>query len=65
MKIMYLNLYKLTLSLLFLLAFNSKFKIILYHEHFPDTLEKYTRFRKFALLFIISSTFINGEAVCG
>ena len=36
------------------MVFDSKLKINLYHEHSPDTLEKYTRFPKFALLFSIS-----------
>ena len=46
MKIMYLNFDKLTLSQLFSMVFDNKLKINLYHEHFPDTLEKYTRFPK-------------------
>ena len=36
------------------MVFDSKLKINLYHEHSPDTWEKYTRFSKFALLFSIS-----------
>ena len=44
MKIVYLNFEKLTLTQLFSMIFESKLKINLYHEHFPDTLEKYTRF---------------------
>ena len=62
MKIMYLNLYKLTLSQLLFNGFDSKFKINLYNEHFPDTLEKYTRFSKFTLFFSISYVRIN---ICG
>ena len=46
-KIMYLNLYKLTLSQLLFSGFDSKFKVNIYNEHFPETLEKYTRFSKF------------------
>ena len=34
MKIMYLNLHKLTLSQVLLMGFDDKFKINLYHEHF-------------------------------
>ena len=49
----------------FLKALDSKLKINLYYEHFPDTLEKYTRFPKFALLFSISYVRINGKAICG
>ena len=39
----------------------------LYHEHFRDVLEKYTRFSKFALLFSISYGYVsvNGKAICG
>ena len=36
------------------MIFNSKFKINLYNKHLPETLEKYTRFPKFTLLFSIS-----------
>ena len=43
---------------------DSKFKIFLYHEHFPETLEKYDRFPKFTLLFSIIYVRINGK-VCG
>ena len=39
-------------------------KINLYHEHFPDTFEKYTGFPKFTLLFSISYVRINGQAIC-
>ena len=46
MKIMYL-------ISCFSMVFDSKFKINLHHEHFPETLEKYTRFPKFTLLFSI------------
>ena len=53
-KIMYLNLYKLTLSQLLFNGFDSKFKINLYNEHFPNTSEKYTRFSNFTLFFSIS-----------
>ena len=45
------------------MAFGSKLKINLYHEHFLDTLEKYTRFPKFTLLFSISYVSINGNAI--
>ena len=65
MKIMYLNFDKLTLSQLFSMVFGSKLKINLYHEHFPDTLEKYTRFPKFTLLFSNSYVRINRKAICG
>ena len=65
MKTMYLNLYKLTLSHLLFDIFDSIFKINLYHKHFPEALEKYTRFPKFTLLFSISYVRINGEAICG
>ena len=47
------------------MAFDSKLKINLYHEHFPDTLEKFTRFSKFALIFSTGYAGINGEAICG
>ena len=47
------------------MVFESKFKINLYLEHFPDTLEEYTGFPKFTLLFSISYVCINGEAMCG
>ena len=45
---MYLKFDKLTLSFhsCFTMTFDSKLKINLYHEHFPDTLEKFTRFSK-------------------
>ena len=43
------------------MVFESKFKINLYYEHFPETLEKYARFPKFTLLFSISYIRINGE----
>ena len=49
----------------FSMAFDSKLKINLHHEHFPDTLEKYTRFPKFTVLFSISYVRINGKAICG
>ena len=52
MKIMYLNLYKLTpsqFSFFFSMDFDSKLKINVYHEHFPEA--KYTRFPKFTLIF--------------
>ena len=45
------------------MVFDSKFKINLCHEHFPETLEKYTRFSKFTLLFSISYVRIDGEAI--
>ena len=45
------------------LVFDSKLKINLYHEHFPDTLEKYTRFPKFNLLFRISYVRVNGKSI--
>ena len=64
MKIMYLNIDKLTLWQLFSMVFDSKLKLNLCHEHFPDTLEKYTRFPKFTLLFSISYVRINGKAIC-
>ena len=44
---------------------DSKFKINLYHEHFPAALEKYTRFPKSTLLFSISYVHVNREAICG
>ena len=44
--------------------FGSKFKINLYHDHFPKVLEKYTRFTKFTLLFSISYVCINREDIC-
>ena len=47
------------------MVFDSEFKINLYHEHFPDTLEKYTRFSKFTLLFSISYVRVNGKTICG
>ena len=47
------------------MAFDSKLKINLYHEHFPDTFENFTRFPNFTLLFSISYVGINGEAICG
>ena len=65
MKIMYLNFYRLTLSQLFSIGFDSKFKINLYHKYFPEIFEKYTRFPKFTLLFSISYACVNGEAICG
>ena len=65
MKIMYLNFDKLTLSQFFLMVFDSKSKINWYHEHFPDTLEKYTRFPKFTVFFNISYVGVNEEAICG
>ena len=45
---MYLKFDKLTLSFhsCFMMTFDSKLKINLYHEHFPDALEKFTRFSK-------------------
>ena len=48
----------------FSMAFGSKLKINLYHEYFLDTLEKYTRFPKFTLLFSISYVRINGKPIC-
>ena len=63
MKIMYLNFDKLTLSQLFSMVFDNKLKINLYHEHFPDTLEKYTRFPKFILLFSNSYVRINRKVI--
>ena len=63
---MYLNVYKLTLvNSCFQMVFESKFKINLDYEHFPETLEKYTRFSKFTLIFIISYVRSNWEAMCG
>ena len=45
---MYLKLYKLTLvNSCFPMVFESKFKINLYYEHFPETVEKYARFSNF------------------
>ena len=55
-KVKYLNLYKLTLSQLFFDGFWT-------FERFPETLEKYTRFPKFTLLFSISYVCINGKAM--
>ena len=43
------------------MVFDSKLNINLYHEHFPDALEKYTRFSKFTLLFNISYVRVNGR----
>ena len=40
-------------------------KINLYHEHFLNALEKYTRFPKFTLLLSIIYARINGETTCG
>ena len=65
MKVMYLNFDKLTLSQLFSMVFDNKLKINLYHEHFPDTLEKHTRFPKFTLLFSNNYVRINRKAICG
>ena len=65
MKIVYLNFEKLTLTQLFSMIFESKLKINLYHEHFPDTLEKYTGFPKFILLFSNSYVRINRKVICG
>ena len=42
------------------MVFDSKFKINLCHEHFP---EKYAHFPKFILLFSISYVRIDGEAI--
>ena len=47
------------------MAFDSKLKINLHHEQFPDTLESFTRFSNFTLLFSISYVGINGEGICG
>ena len=47
------------------MVFDGKLKINLYHEHFPDTLEKFTSFPKFTFLLSISYVRINGEATCG
>ena len=52
---------KLTLLQLFSMDFDSKFKINLHHEHFPEAFEKYTRSPKFTLLFSISYVCINGK----
>ena len=49
----------------FSMVVESKFKIYLYHENFPETLEKYNRFPKFTLLFSIIYVHVNGKAVCG
>ena len=35
------------------MGFDRKLKINLYHEHFPEASETYTRFPKFTLLFSI------------
>ena len=35
------------------MVFDSKLKINSYHEHFPDTLEKYTRFLKFIYISVL------------
>ena len=45
------------------MGLDSKFKVNLNREHFPEALEKYTRFPKFTLLFSISYVRINGEAL--
>ena len=47
------------------MGFESKFKINLYDEHFPETLGKYNHFPKFDLFFSISYVHTNGEVVCG
>ena len=47
------------------MVFDSKLKIHLYYEHFLNTLEKYTRFPKFTLLFSIIYVRIKGEVICG
>ena len=62
MKIMYLNLCKQIFHNCFSMESESKFKINLYNEHFPEALNKYTRFPKFILLFSISYVRINREA---
>ena len=62
MKIMYLNFDKLTLSHFFLMVFDSKFKINLYHETFPDTLKKYTRF-PILLFFSVLVTYVSIERI--
>ena len=41
------------------MVFDSKLKINLYHEHFANTLEKYTCFSKFTLLF--SNMYVSME----
>ena len=58
---MYLNLRKYVFHRCFPIGFDSKFKISLHHEHFPEVLEKYTRFPKLTLLFSIIYVRINGE----
>ena len=35
------------------MVFDSKLKINSYHEYFPDTLEKYTRFLKFISISVL------------
>ena len=65
MKTIPLNFDKLTLSQLFSIVFDSKLKMNLYHEHFPDALEKYTRFPMFTLLFSNSYVRINRKVICG
>ena len=44
------------------MRFDSKFKINLCHEHFPEALEKCTHFPKFTLLFSINYERINRDA---
>ena len=65
MKKMYLNLYKLTLSQVFLMSFDSKFKIKSYYKHFPVALEICIRFPKFTVFFSNIYVCINGEVICG
>ena len=48
----------------FSMDFGSKFKINLYHDHFPKVLEKHTYFPKFTLLFSISYVRINRDDIC-
>ena len=43
------------------MIFDSKFKINLYHEHFPETSEKYIRSPKFTPLFSMSYVRIKGK----
>ena len=47
------------------MGFDRKFKINLYHEHFPEAWERCTRFPMSPLLFSNSYVCINGEAICG
>ena len=61
-EVMYLNLYNSYTVLFLPMSFDSKFKINLYHEHFPEAFENFTRFPKFTLLLSISHVRIDEVA---